>query len=121
MMPSGAGASKPSLTREKTKEIFLYTEEKKMDSMKKLMNNPSRYQSDPMESMLEMMIEQAKLSDELHELYNTEEDDFNAAVIQYNLMNDPEVQRIMEANMKKLGLGGAMGGMGGMGGMAGGY
>jgi hypothetical protein len=31
----------------------------------------------------------------------------------YNLMHDPEVQRIMMENMKKLGFGPGMGGMGG--------
>ena len=69
MMPGGARPTAPKLTRQKTKEIFLYTEERKMDSMKKLMSNPGRYSSDPMEGMLDMMIEQAKLSDELFETY----------------------------------------------------
>lgn len=82
--------------------------------MKKLMGNPGRYNADPMEGMLDMMIEQAKLSDELYEMYQTEEDDFNAAVLHYNLMNDPEVTKIINDNMKKLGLGGGMGGMQGM-------
>jgi len=49
-------------------------------------------------------------------MYATEEDDFNSAVLHYNLMNDPEVTRIIKENMNKLGLGG-MGGMGGMMGM----
>jgi hypothetical protein len=44
MMPSGAGKSAPKLTKDKTKEIYLYTEEKKMDSMKKLMSNSRRGQ-----------------------------------------------------------------------------
>ena len=35
-----------------------------MDSMKKMMSNPNKYQ-DPMESMMDMMIEQAKLSDDM--------------------------------------------------------
>ena len=46
-------------------------------------------------------------------MYDTEEDEFNAAVLHYQLMNDPEVTRIINANMQKLGLGG-QGGMGGM-------
>lgn len=87
-----------------------------MESMKKLMSNPGRYNSDPMEGMIDMMIEQAKLSDELFETYQAEEEEFNSAVLHYNLMNDPEVTRIINDNMRKLGLGG----MGGMGGMMGG-
>lgn len=62
---------------------------------------------------MEMMIEQAKLGDEMFEQYGIEEEEFNAAMLHYQLMNDPEVVRVMQDNMKKLGLGGGMGGMGG--------
>lgn len=62
---------------------------------------------------MEMMIEQAKLGDEMFEQYGIEEEEFNAAMLYYQLMNDPEVVRVMQDNMKKLGLGGGMGGMGG--------
>jgi hypothetical protein len=87
-----------------------------MDSMKKMMTNPNKYNQDPMEGMMEMMIEQAKLADEMYQIYGTEEEDFNTAMVHYNLMNDPEINKVIMENMKKLGLGG----MGGMGGMMGG-
>ncbi len=113
MAPESSNSA-PKITKQKTKEIFLYSEEKKMDSMKKLMSNPSRYQSDPMEGMIEMMIEQAKMSDNLFEQYQIEEDEFNQAVMYYDLGNDPELNRLMKDNLQKLGFpGGAMGGMGG--------
>lgn len=68
---------------------------------------------DPMESMMEMMVEQAKLSDDMYERHNIDEEEFNMAMIHYNLMNDPEIQRKVMQNMQKLGLGGGMnGGMG---------
>lgn len=57
MAPANSAGGAPRITKQKTKEIFLYSEEKKMDSMKKLMSNPGRYQSDPMEGMIDMMIE----------------------------------------------------------------
>lgn len=101
----------PKLTRQKTKEIFLDSEEKKMDSMKSIMQNRS---ADPMEQMFEMMIEQARLADEMFFSEGIEEEDFNAAMMQFNLMHDPEVQRTVMMNMQKLGMGG-MGGMGGGG------
>lgn len=44
-----------------------------------------------MEGMLDLMIEQARLSDEMFEDDGVEEDEFNAAMVHYNLMNDPEV------------------------------
>jgi len=56
MLPA-SGNDAPKLTKQKTKEIFLYTEEKKMDSMKRLMSNPGKYNADPMEGMMDMMIE----------------------------------------------------------------
>ena len=65
--------------------------------------------------MVEMMVEQAKLSDEMYEKFGVDEDEFNQSLIHYNLMHDPEVQRIMMENMKKLGLGPGMGGGMGMG------
>ena len=83
-----------------------------MDSMKKLMTNQSMGSGDQMEGMIDMMIEQSKLADDMYEKFNVEEEDFNAAMIHYNLMNDPEITRIIMENMRKLGLGG-MGGMGG--------
>lgn len=55
------------------------------------------------------------MSDEMYEKYGYDEEEFNQAIIHYNLMHDPEVQRTMMENMKKLGIGGGMGGMGGMG------
>jgi hypothetical protein len=35
-----AGSGPPKLTRNKTKEIFLDSEEKKLESMKKMMSDP---------------------------------------------------------------------------------
>ena len=65
---------------------------------------------DQMEGMIDMMVEQSKLSDELFEKFKVEEEEFNTAMIHYNLMNDPEITSIIMQNMRKLGLGGGMGG-----------
>jgi hypothetical protein len=80
----------PRITKEKTKEIFLYSEEKKMESMKSMMSG-GKMSQDPMEQMFDMMIEQSRLSDEMYHLYGIDEDDFNAAMLHYNLMHDPEI------------------------------
>ena len=85
-----------------------------MESMKTIMSSGRMNQADPMEGMMDMMVEQAKLSDEMFEKYGVDEDDFNAAMVRYNLMNDPEIQRTIMANMQKLGLGGFGGGGFGM-------
>lgn len=57
-MPSSSDEP-PKLTRQKTKEIFLYSEEQKMDQMKKMMDSGKFNQmgGDPMEGMIEMMVE----------------------------------------------------------------
>ena len=62
-----------------------------------------------------MMVEQAKMSDEMYENSGVEEEDFMAALLHHNLMHDPEIMKLQIDNMKKLGLGGGMGGFGGMG------
>ena len=69
-------------------------------------------QDDQMEAMVEMMVQQAILADEMFETHGIEEEEFNSAVMFYNLMNDPEVHRKMMESMQKLS---QMGGMGGMG------
>jgi hypothetical protein len=92
MMPAGDGAP-PAITKSKTREIFLYSEERKMESLKTMMSSGGMGGPgyDQMEGMVDMMIEQSKLSDEMWEKYQIEEEDFNAAMIHYNLMNDPEI------------------------------
>lgn len=116
MPAQGQGA--PKLTKEKTKMIFIDSEEKKFESMKKMMSeqqsNPMGG-GDPMEGMMEMMVEQARLSDQMFEAHGVDDEEFNQAMVYYNLMQDPEVQRKVMENMRKLGFGGGMGGMGGMG------
>ena len=83
-VPSNKGA--PSLTRQKTKEIFFDSEEKKFESMKTMMQNQKgamNSQEDQMEAMIEMMVQQAILADEMYASHGIEEEDFNAAVMHY--------------------------------------
>ena len=79
--------------------FFLYSEERKMESMKAMMSGGKMGGGDPMEQMFDMMIEQARLSDEMHTKYGVDEDDFNSAMLHYNLMHDPEIQRTIMMNM----------------------
>ena len=47
----------------------------------------------------------------MHERHGIEEEEFNQAIMYYNLMNDPEVSRKMMESMQKLQMmGGGMGG-----------
>ena len=108
-----AGKAEPKLTKAETKKIFLESEEQKLESMKAMMTKEqTQGAGDPMEGMMEMMVEQAKLSDHMFATHGVDEDEFNQAMMHYNLMLDPEVQRKVMENMRKLGFG-CPGGMGG--------
>eukprot|EP00347_Sterkiella_histriomuscorum_P006804 403351368 len=112
LIPQGGEQQPPKLTIEKTKEIFLYSEEKKMDQMKNMMESgklggmggKGAPDSDPYEGMMDMMVEQCKLSDEIFFKYGVNDEELNLCIFQHNLMNDPEIQRTLMMNMQKLGL-----------------
>ena len=46
-----------------------------------------------MNAMVEMMVEQSKLADQMFFDKGVEEDEFNAAVMFHNTMNDPEIMK----------------------------
>lgn len=101
-------SSPPTISRQDSKKIFMQSEEKKMKQMQKMMTSPNQSQ-DPMEAMMEIMIESCKQNDEIFFEHGIEEDDFNAAVMHYNLQDDPEVRAMMMRSMQALGMGGMMG------------
>jgi len=101
-MAAPTSTEPPKLSKQKVKQIFFESEEKKFESMKSMMQNQRGSMSshdDQMEAMVEMMVQQAILADEMFETHNIEEDEFNSAVMFYNLMNDPEVHRKMMESM----------------------
>jgi hypothetical protein len=109
MMQQQFKSSKPpTISRQDSKKIFMQSEEKKMKQMQKMMTSPNQSQ-DPMEAMMEIMIESCKQNDEIFFEHGIEEDDFNAAVMHYNLQDDPEVRAMMMRSMQALGMGGMMG------------
>ena len=102
-------AKAPTISRADSKKIFMQSEEKKMKQMQRMMTQPNQ-QQDPMEAMMEVMVESCKQNDEIFFEHGIEEDDFNAAVMHYNLQDDPEVRAMMMRSMQALGMGGGMGG-----------
>jgi hypothetical protein len=52
-------------------------------------------QDDQVEAMIEMMVKKAILSDEMFEKHGVEEDEYNFAVMHYQLTKDPEVYKKM--------------------------
>jgi len=68
-----------------------------------------------MQMMVDMMIDQAKMADEMFEKTGIEEDDFMSALVHHKVMNDPDIIKMQMDAMKKMGMGGMMAqGMGGM-------
>ena len=68
-----------------------------------------------MSAMMDMMVQQAILSDDMHERHGIEEEEFNQVIMYYNLMDDHEVSSKMKESMQKLQMiGGVMGGGMGM-------
>jgi hypothetical protein len=83
----------PSISLEKAKELFFSSEDKKFESMKKMMPRHLRIESneDQMNAMMDVMVEQAILADDMYEHHGIEEEEFNQAIMFYKLMDDPEV------------------------------
>ena len=77
----------PSMSRQKAKQIFLDCEEKKFESIKNMMQDPRNMrmdsQDDQMTAMMDMMVQQAILSDDMHETYGIEDEEFNQAIMYY--------------------------------------
>ena len=111
---------KPEIDREKAVEIFTYMEELKMKTMEKLAKGPGSAGMDQMEATIQMLVEHSKVGDLIYEKFQVEEDDFTKCIKYFDLMKDPQIIRMMQENVEKLGpeakaaMAGAMGG--GMGG-----
>ena len=59
-------------------------------------------QLNPMDAAVQLMVEQAILEDEMIAIYGIDEDELNAAITHYQLMNDPEIVKTLNDNIQKL-------------------
>lgn len=111
---------KPEISREKSVEIFKFMEELKMKTMEKLSKGPGAGGMDQMEATIQMLVEHSKVGDMIFEKFQIEEEEVTKCIKHFELMKDPEIIRMMQENIEKLGpeakaaMAGAMGG--GMGG-----
>ncbi|CDW73696.1 UNKNOWN [Stylonychia lemnae] len=90
------------LTRQKTVDAFKYAEELKFESMQAIQKFSQNPMSKSEDYTYEMIIQQTIMADRLFERYGIEDDEFNKAVAQHNLYQDPEIQKILQENMQKL-------------------
>ena len=111
---------KPDIDRKKAIEILIFMEENKMKTLEKMAKSPNAAGMDQMEATIQMLVEHSKVGDMIYEKFQIEEEEFTKCMNHFELMKDPEVIRIMQENVEKLGpeakaaMAGAMGG--GMGG-----
>ena len=81
------------MTRDKARKIYIYSEEAKTEALKTLVEQGVNImdQNPDAETERKMLIQQAKLSDQMFKKWNVDEDEFCFAMIHYNLMEDPEL------------------------------
>ena len=80
----------PKLTKEKTLSVFETSQELTMKTMKKLQTQKIPETGDQMEMMMQMMIDQAKMQDEMFEKTGVENEEFEEALM-YFVNKDPDV------------------------------
>ena len=98
--------TKPSVSKETAKEIFIFVEEEKSKAMQNMrgagamggMMNPN-----DMEATINMIVEHSKVGDKLFEKYGIEEEEFAKCIQYYNLIQDPDVQKMMQKSLASMG------------------
>jgi len=97
-------STKPSVTKEQAKEIFIFVEEEKSKAMENMRGagmagmNPNN-----MESTITMIVEHSKVGDKLFEKYGIEEEEFAKCIQYYNLVQDPDIQKLMQKSLMSMG------------------
>lgn len=99
--------TKPSFSKEKAKEIFLFVEDEKDKAMSNLKSTGGMGAmmgggQDP-ESTISMIVEHYKVGDRLYEKYGIEEEEFAKSIQYYNLIQDPDIQKIMQKSLANMG------------------
>ena len=77
---------KPTISRDRAKEIFKFVEELKFKTMENLAKTPSMAGQDQMEATIAMLVEHAKVGDQLFEKFGVEEEEFTKCIKNFNLM-----------------------------------
>lgn len=106
MAAAGSDSGEPKISFEKTKQIFLEQEDRRVESMSELMEkanlNPPMTPYAQMEQMMEAMMGNAKLADFMYEKYGVEEDELAQAIMHYKLTEDSDCQAKLHEVMMKL-------------------
>lgn len=115
--PAAPGLQKkPTLTKNKMMDALKHHMEATMVQMMEMQKKQMNPQGDQMSMMVDMMVEQAKLADDMFLSHKVENDEFEDNLMHY-MSHDPQVQQSMRQYMMKMqmmqgGMGGGMPGMG---------
>lgn len=97
----------PSFSKEKAKEMFIFIEKEKESSMANLKSGGGMggMMGDPnnMEATINMIVEHSKVGDKLFEKFGVEEEEFAKSINYYQLVHDPDIQKIMQKSLQGMG------------------
>lgn len=94
----------PKVTKETAKEIFIYVEDEKAKSMANMKGAGGMFGNpNDTEGTINMIVEHSKVGDKLFEKYGIEEEEFAKCIQYYNLIQDPEIQKIMQKSLQNMG------------------
>lgn len=79
------------MTRKQTFEVFKYEQDLKIESMKAL----NRVQDNQIQD--EYIVQVALMQDRLYKKFGVEQEDYNIAISHHNMVEDPEVLRILKS------------------------
>ncbi len=94
----------PKVTKETAKEIFIYVEDEKAKSMANMKGAGGMFGNpNDQEGTINMIVEHSKVGDKLFEKYGIEEEEFAKCIQYYNLIQDPEIQKVMQKSLQNMG------------------
>ena len=92
------------ISKMKTMQYLKKQQEQALKKVKDMKNKQEALQDkkqDPVEAMIDMMVEQARVQDELHGETAIEHDEFEIALMTF-MQSDPDVQQAMKDYMRNM-------------------
>jgi hypothetical protein len=96
--------TKPTIDKETAKEIFIFVEDEKAKSMSSMKGAGGMFGNpNDMEGTINMIVEHSKVGDKLFDKYGIEEEEFAKCIQYYNLVQDPDIQKVMQKSLQNMG------------------
>lgn len=84
------------ITKEKTKEVFMYVEDQKFKTMEKIMR------MNPTGAEIVLLVEHSRIEDMMFEKFGVEADDFAKCVEHYKLRDDEDIKALLFQNANEM-------------------